>query len=101
MPVNGEGKRVVEQIVKGKGRKDVKLGEFKFFCDSWKKTEGETPFRHGATSDNVFPDEQKGKSCCSTLLRLSCAAEQMEEADRLAVFVPIAIAHPQHPHHGH
>ena len=84
VPANANGKRIVEQLItKGKGNraKKEKIGEFEFHYRGWKRSDNEGPFRSGATRDNLFPDERKGKLCRSALIKLGCTPARMKQAD--------------------
>ena len=81
MPARADGKRVCERLVPKKNGKEHEAlgGHFEFFYQGW-KNDGEQ-YRHGATRENLFPEERKGKLCCSTLIRLGLTTNRMKEED--------------------
>ena len=71
VPARADGKRVIEQ----RNKKNEKVGEFEFHYQGWSRPADTPPFRHGASRDNVFPEERKGKLCRATLTRLVMSKE--------------------------
>ena len=74
----------MEQIVtKGKGTnaRQEKIGEFEFHYQGWQRPADEPAFRSGATRENLFPRERKGKLSRSVLCRLGCSKARMKQDD--------------------
>jgi len=57
------------------------LKDWEFHYQGWKPEE-DTKFRHGATRDNMFPDERKGSLDGPLLKSLGLTAERLLEADK-------------------
>ena len=59
--------------MRGKKKEEHILGEFEFFYQGWKNSG--TQFRSGATKENLFPENRKGKLSFGMLSRLGLSKQ--------------------------